>query len=121
METWDPTYPPAPSVAIFGQCPKCCGWFACDDWFDRTVPLPCCPHGQLAAVKVEMPGSTRCGRRGCRPAKRDVARVSNQLPGPHRPVRGSYRLVRRLATVTGQQCTNLQRPVTAVAPERADA
>jgi len=40
-------------VRIRGQCPKCRRWFACDDWFDQHVPVPCCPACRLAPAKVE--------------------------------------------------------------------
>lgn len=42
-----------PTIAIYGQCPKCRAWFACDDWFDHAVPLPCCPDCHLAPVKID--------------------------------------------------------------------
>ncbi|HVL97804.1 MAG TPA: hypothetical protein VM324_00735 [Egibacteraceae bacterium] len=37
---------------ITGLCPKCGSWFACNDWFDSSVPLPCCPSCHLPPVKI---------------------------------------------------------------------
>lgn len=37
---------------MLGLCPKCGGWFSCDDFFEFTVPTPCCPHCHLTPARV---------------------------------------------------------------------
>lgn len=40
-------------LRIRGLCAKCGDWYRCDDWFDVSVPTPCCPACGLAPVKIE--------------------------------------------------------------------
>lgn len=47
---------PGHDSAILGLCPKCEGWFACDEWFDRTVPVPCCANCRLPPRKLVYTG-----------------------------------------------------------------
>lgn len=42
-----------PRTEIRGLCPKCGAWFCCDDWFDQSVPLPCCPQCRLAPTRLQ--------------------------------------------------------------------
>lgn len=42
-----------PRTLIRGLCPKCRRWFACDDWFNHSVPLPCCPRCGLAPTRLQ--------------------------------------------------------------------
>lgn len=50
---------------ILGLCPKCDQWFACDEWFDRTVAVPCCSHCRLPPRKLVYTGpSPRAGVTG---------------------------------------------------------
>lgn len=44
---------PYPRTEIRGLCPKCGTWFCCDDWFDQSVPLPCCPQCGLAPARLQ--------------------------------------------------------------------
>lgn len=30
-------------MEIWGHCAACDHWFACERWFDRHAPTPCCP------------------------------------------------------------------------------
>lgn len=30
-------------MEIWGHCAACDHWFACERWFDRQAPPPCCP------------------------------------------------------------------------------
>lgn len=43
---------PEQDSALLGLCPKCDRWFACDEWFDRTVAVPCCSSCQLPPRKL---------------------------------------------------------------------
>lgn len=36
-----------------GLCPKCDSWFACYDFFDASVAMPCCPHCHLPPTKLD--------------------------------------------------------------------
>lgn len=47
---------PEQHSAILGLCPKCDHWFPCDEWFDRTVPVPCCSDCQLPPRKLAYTG-----------------------------------------------------------------
>lgn len=40
-------------LEIWGLCPKCKNWFRCDDWFDRSVPLPTCSACHLSPHDIE--------------------------------------------------------------------
>lgn len=40
-------------MEIWGLCPKCREWFRCDDWFDRSVPLPTCSTCHLSPHDIE--------------------------------------------------------------------
>lgn len=40
-------------VRIQGLCPKCRDWFDCDDWFDQSLPRPCCPDCGLGPTRVQ--------------------------------------------------------------------
>lgn len=42
-----------PDLHIQGLCLKCRVWFDCDDWFDQTVPQPCCPGCGLGPVSLQ--------------------------------------------------------------------
>ncbi len=42
--------------AILGLCPTCDAWFPCDEWFDRTVPVPCCATCRLPPRKLVYTG-----------------------------------------------------------------
>lgn len=46
---------------IRGLCPKCGDWFGCDDWFDQSVPLPCCPRCRLAPARLRYEGAPATG------------------------------------------------------------
>lgn len=64
------TTTPAARVAMRGLCPKCEGWFLCDDFFDVGVPTPCCPHCHLAPARVayRFPPATRSPANAANPA-----------------------------------------------------
>lgn len=49
METWERGH----AARIRGLCAPCRAWFPCDDWFDASVPTPCCPACDLPPVKIE--------------------------------------------------------------------
>jgi hypothetical protein len=38
---------------IWGLCPDCDAWFACEGWFDRNAPHPRCPGCGLHPVAIE--------------------------------------------------------------------
>lgn len=42
-----------PDMPIQGLCPKCRGWFDCEDWFDRGLPQPCCPGCGLGPIRLQ--------------------------------------------------------------------
>lgn len=41
------------AARISGLCVPCRTWFPCDDWFDASVPTPCCPACHLPPAKIE--------------------------------------------------------------------
>lgn len=49
-------------MRIWGRCRACTEWFPCDDWFDQSVPTPCCPTCGLDPValryQLDQPRST---------------------------------------------------------------
>jgi len=38
---------------IWGFCPRCDRWFACDGWHDRSRPEPACPTCAAAPTAIE--------------------------------------------------------------------
>ncbi len=38
---------------IWGFCPRCDRWFACDSWHDRSRPEPACPTCSGPATAIE--------------------------------------------------------------------
>jgi hypothetical protein len=48
----DEPEPEAAELRIEGQCPRCRRWFAADDWYDDTAPVPCCPTCDLVPAKL---------------------------------------------------------------------
>lgn len=86
-----------------GLCPKCDRWFACDDFFNPAVAMPCCPHCRLAPARLDYRFPRAAGTVAVADARAPVGRPAARLAGAMAAAAGAHAQHAHVALVGSQK------------------